>query len=364
LTGLIDANEQTRKRRSRPTFGRWHAGDPFVIPNPWGRRLGSGCMAALGFEALRDDELRLRVHARAASTSGATLDDVIAHVAALDGATDLPLSVDLENGYGPDPESAARAITPRSPTQAPRGGSIEGLRPRRRAHLRAGRGRSRVSPPRSRPRNRVSGFRSHVDGRAPENHNRGNPDLEDTIARLHGVSSAPAPNVVYATRAEQHRGRCDRLRGQCAKPVNARAARPISPSPSSGTPARRRVSVGGALTLGRRSRDGPTRRRRIRAGGDFSALSARLPLGDWFVLARRLVDRGSATAVGRTIFESTSRSGFFIARLAEESASISEYGRVHHEPKLVDEAVLEQRLDEPDAAVHDDVAVHLLLELS
>ena len=33
-----------------------------------------------------------------------TLDEVIDHVRVLDGATALPVSVDLENGYGPDPE--------------------------------------------------------------------------------------------------------------------------------------------------------------------------------------------------------------------------------------------------------------------
>src|SRR5436309_14367208 len=67
-------------------------------------------LAALGFKAL-------------ATTSGGfaftlgrldgdvTLDDVVGHVAALDRATDLPLSVDLENGSGPDPANVALAIT-------------------------------------------------------------------------------------------------------------------------------------------------------------------------------------------------------------------------------------------------------------
>ena len=29
----------------------------------------------------------------------------------MDAATDLPVSVDIENGYGPDPADASRAIT-------------------------------------------------------------------------------------------------------------------------------------------------------------------------------------------------------------------------------------------------------------
>ena len=34
-----------------------------------------------------------------------------AHAAAIDAATDLPVSADLENGYGAEPEHAARAVT-------------------------------------------------------------------------------------------------------------------------------------------------------------------------------------------------------------------------------------------------------------
>jgi tripartite-type tricarboxylate transporter receptor subunit TctC len=40
-----------------------------------------------------------------------TLDEVVAHAAVLDSATDLPVSVDLENGYGADPQAAALAVT-------------------------------------------------------------------------------------------------------------------------------------------------------------------------------------------------------------------------------------------------------------
>src|SRR5205085_1549916 len=88
-------------------FTALHAGDPFVIPNPWDA--GSArVLAALGFKA------RATTSSGFAFTLGrrdgrVTLDEVVGHVAALDRATDLPLSVDLENGYGPDPADAARA---------------------------------------------------------------------------------------------------------------------------------------------------------------------------------------------------------------------------------------------------------------
>ena len=42
-----------------------------------------------------------------------TLDEVVAHAAALDEATDLPVSVDLENGYGADPEERSAGDHPR-----------------------------------------------------------------------------------------------------------------------------------------------------------------------------------------------------------------------------------------------------------
>src|SRR3954470_15414070 len=85
-----------------------HEGEPFVIPNPWDA--GSAkAFESLGFKAL-------------ATTSGGfaftlgrpdgavTLDEVCDHVRALDEATALPVSVDLENGYGDSPADTAEAI--------------------------------------------------------------------------------------------------------------------------------------------------------------------------------------------------------------------------------------------------------------
>jgi 2-methylisocitrate lyase-like PEP mutase family enzyme len=96
-------------------FRALHTGDPFVIPNPWDA--GSArVLAALGFQALATTSSGF------AFTLGrldgqTTLDDVAEHVAALTEATPLPLSVDLENGYGREPQAAAQAIT-RPPRRA------------------------------------------------------------------------------------------------------------------------------------------------------------------------------------------------------------------------------------------------------
>src|SRR5687768_12114970 len=103
-------------------FRALHEGEPFLIPNPWDA--GSArVLAALGFEALATTSSGF------AFTLGrldgeTTLDEVVAHTAELVGATDLPVSVDLENGYGAEPEQAARAIV-RVAEAGAVGGSIE-----------------------------------------------------------------------------------------------------------------------------------------------------------------------------------------------------------------------------------------------
>src|SRR6266496_2351489 len=112
----------TRQSDKAAVFRALHAGEAFVIPNPWDA--GSArVLAALGFKALATTSSGF------AFTLGrldgrVTLDEVVEHAATLDRATELPLSVDLENGYGPEPESAALAIT-RIAEAGAVGGSIE-----------------------------------------------------------------------------------------------------------------------------------------------------------------------------------------------------------------------------------------------
>src|SRR5947209_16197076 len=107
-------------------FRALHAGEPFVLPNPWDA--GSArVLEALGFEALATTSSGF-AFTLGRLDGGVTLDEVVAHTAALDQATELPVSVDLENGYGPDPEDAARAITRVAEVGAV-GGSIEDYDP-------------------------------------------------------------------------------------------------------------------------------------------------------------------------------------------------------------------------------------------
>ena len=145
------------------TFRALHAGEPFVIANPWDA--GSArVLAALGFHALATTSSGF-AFTLGRLDGGVTLDEVIEHATAIDRATELPVSVDLENGYGPDPEDAALAIG-RAAKAGAVGGSIEDFtRPAISTSGSCGRADRRSRGGRPRPRVPV-----HADGARREPH--------------------------------------------------------------------------------------------------------------------------------------------------------------------------------------------------
>jgi len=250
-------------------FRALHAGGAFVIPNPWDA--GSArVLAALGFRALATTSSGF------AFTLGrldgqVTLDEVAAHTSMLCRATDLPVSVDLEHGYGPKTSDVADAIA-RVAACGAVGASIEdyaaasGLYPVDRAVERVAAAVESAS---------ALGFPFVLTARA-ENHIRGNPDLSDTIARLQAYERAGA-DVLYAPGLVT----ADEISAVCSavtRPVNVLAVPGLSLAEIAAAGATR-VSVGGALTwvAARAFLDAATA---IRDSGDFSALAARVPLGD------------------------------------------------------------------------------------
>jgi 2-methylisocitrate lyase-like PEP mutase family enzyme len=251
-------------------FQALHQGEPFVIPNPWDS--GSArVLEALGFKALATTSSGF------AFTLGrldaqTTLDDVAAHVQALASATELPISVDLENGYGPEPERAAGAIEAVAEAGAV-GGSIEDYDPDGHLYERehaAERVAAAADAAKRLP------FPFVLTGRA-ENHIRGNPDLDDTIARLQAYERAGA-DVLYAPGLRS----VEEIRRVCAevsRPVNVLARPNLTAEEIFGAGAQR-ISVGGALTWVAVSAFAEAATA-IRDRGDFSALSARVPLADW-----------------------------------------------------------------------------------
>jgi 2-methylisocitrate lyase-like PEP mutase family enzyme len=185
----------------------------FVIPNPWDA--GSArILAGLGFLAL----------ATSSSASAGTLgrrdgrvmrEEALAMARAIVEATDLPVSADLEKGFGDDPLVAAETIRLAAEVGLV-GGSIEDStgdkeRPLFDFDFAVERVAAAVAAARALP------FPFTLTARA-ENFIRGNPDLEDTIKRLQAFEQAGA-DVLMAPGLPD----LDAVRAVCAavsKPVN------------------------------------------------------------------------------------------------------------------------------------------------
>lgn len=251
-------------------FRALHAGDAFVIPNPWDA--GSArVLEALGFEALATTSSGFAFTLGRADGS-VTLDEVCEHTAAIGRATDLPLSVDLENGYGPDPQDAALAIS-RAAEAGAVGGSIEDYDPD--GHLYERRHAvERIAAAAEVARD--LSFPFTLTARA-ENHIRENPDLDDTIERLQAFDEAGA-DVLFAPglrSVEEIRAVC----GGVSKPVNVLAF-PGSSLTEIVDAGAQRISVGGGLT--RVAVDAMAEAATaIRHSGDVSALAETSPFGRW-----------------------------------------------------------------------------------
>jgi 2-methylisocitrate lyase-like PEP mutase family enzyme len=164
----------------------------FIIPNPWD--IGTArLLAHLGFEALATTSMG---YAFSAGQRDNTVDrdSMLKHVSAIASATDLPVSADLEKGYGDVPEMAAETIR-LAAAAGVAGGSIEDAtgRPDHPIYDKsqaAERVRAAAEAAHSLP------FVFTLTGRA-ENYLHGRPDLRDTVARLQAYQEAGA-DVLYA----------------------------------------------------------------------------------------------------------------------------------------------------------------------
>jgi 2-methylisocitrate lyase-like PEP mutase family enzyme len=259
-----------RQAEKGERFRSLHAGEPFLIPNPWDA--GSAkVLEGLGFVALASSSSALAFTLGRADGE-ATLDEVAEHVRAVDAATGLPLSVDLENGYGPAPEDAARAIV-RAAEAGAVGGSIEDFDPAGRLYE-IGEAVERVAA--AVEAARLLDFPFTLTARA-ENHIRGNPDLDDTIARLVAYEAAGA-DVLYApglTGAEQVRAVCEATQ----RPVNV-LARPGMKMAEVVEAGAQRISVGGSLAWTAIEAMAAAAEA-IRDQGDFSSLAGPARIKEW-----------------------------------------------------------------------------------
>jgi 2-methylisocitrate lyase-like PEP mutase family enzyme len=174
-------------------FRALHARDhAFIIPKPWD--VGTArLLARLGFEALATTSAG---YAFSVGQRDNTInrDQMMAHASAIASATDLPVSADLENGYGDTPEIVAETIR-LAAAAGLAGGSIEDMssqpgHPIYEHKHAVERVRAAAEVVRALP------FAFTLTARA-ENYLVGKPDLGDTIKRLQAYQEAGA-DVLYA----------------------------------------------------------------------------------------------------------------------------------------------------------------------
>jgi 2-methylisocitrate lyase-like PEP mutase family enzyme len=172
----------------------------FIIPNPWD--IGTArLLAHLGFEALATTSAGYAFSV-GRPDSTVSREETLAHVAAIVSATDLPVSADLENGFGDASEAAAETIR-LAAAAGLAGGSIEDLPGRSGAVASGGAGAGVYDIAHAADRIRAAAevvrnlpVRFTLTARA-ENFIAGNPDLKDTIVRLQAYQEAGA-DVLYA----------------------------------------------------------------------------------------------------------------------------------------------------------------------
>jgi len=261
---------QVDQQQRAADFRALHEGEAFVVPNPWDA--GSAkVFAALGFKALATTSAGF-AFTLGRLDGGATLDEVIEHTRVLAQSTSLPVSVDLENGYGPDPADAAQAID-RAAGAGAVGGSIEDYDPEGRIYE-LDHAVERVAATAETARG--LGFPFTFTARA-ENHIRGNPDLDDTITRLVAYEGAGA-DVLYAPGVRTG----EEIRAVCAavtEPVNVLALPGMTVSEIAEAGGRR-ISVGSGLTWVAVAAMAAAAEQ-VRDSGHFSALDVRVPIKRW-----------------------------------------------------------------------------------
>jgi 2-methylisocitrate lyase-like PEP mutase family enzyme len=218
----------------------------FVIPNP--SNAGTArILTSLGFQALATTSAGLAFTLGRPDGEGlVSREEALDHARAIVEASDLPVSADLENCFGDEPETVAETISQAAAVGLV-GGSVEDStgNPNQPiyGHVQAvERVAAAVAAARALP------FPFVVVARA-ENFMRGRMDLDDTIRRLQTYAGAGA-DVLFAPGLPG----LDAIRAVCAavspRPVNALAggkggALTIANLAAAGV---RRISVGSALT--------------------------------------------------------------------------------------------------------------------
>jgi 2-methylisocitrate lyase-like PEP mutase family enzyme len=246
----------------------------FVIPNPWNAGTAR-ILTALGFEALATTSAGYAFSVgRRDSAAGLTRDEILENAKAIVEATHLPVSADLENGYGRSPEQCATTIRLASGIGLA-GGSIEDA---------TGDSADPIYDFQLAVERVVAAAEAAHDceflltARA-ENFLHGRPDLDDTVRRLQSFADAGA-DVLYAPGLPN----LGAIRAVCAavsKPVNVvmglkGATYSVEELAAAGV---KRISVGGAFA--RAALGGFMRAaREVKDKGTFSFATEAIPYAE------------------------------------------------------------------------------------
>ncbi|SES05041.1 Phosphoenolpyruvate phosphomutase [Streptomyces sp. yr375] len=244
-TGPTDLTGPTDQYRKGAEFRALHERrEAFVIPNPWDAGTAR-LLAGLGFAALATTSAGLAYTlGRGDGTSGVDRDETLANARAIVEATALPVSADLESGFGPTPDDVATTIRLAAAAGLV-GGSIEDSTgnpddPILPFEVAVERVAAAVEAAKS------LDFPFTLTARA-ENHFHGHHDLADTIRRLQAYEAAGA-DVLFAPSLPD----TDAVRAvldAVSRPVNVLAGGPGRPSVAElralGV---RRISLGSSLS--------------------------------------------------------------------------------------------------------------------
>lgn len=237
-----DGSITTSIEQKSARFVALHQGSGvFIIPNPWD--IGSArLLEALGFKALATTSSGF-AQSLGRMDGCVTLEEKMNHCAELVAATTIPISADLENGFGDDPEAVANCIH-RAAEAGVVGASIEDftgdpLLPIYDSGLATERMAAAVEAARACP------FPFTLTARA-EQLLRSNYDLEKTIERLQAYEAAGA-DVLYAPGLKTLND-VRRVSNAVNKPLNVLGTMlPDCTVPEIGEAGAKRVSIGGSL---------------------------------------------------------------------------------------------------------------------
>lgn len=256
------------QREKGEIFEQLHRRDhAFIIPNPWDA--GSAKMLqALGFEALATTSSGF-ANALAKMDGEVTLAEKLAHCRGLCEVTDIPISVDFENGFADDPEKVAANVLRLAETGVV-GCSIEDFGNGRIYEFNAAveRVEAAVEAAHGLP------FAFTLTARA-ENLLHGVSDMDDTIRRLHAFEMVGA-DVLYAPGLHSME-QVKRVLAEVGKPINV-----LWPFMPGATMAEfeeagvRRVSIGGALARHAMTATATTSKEML-GKGTFDAFTGLMP---------------------------------------------------------------------------------------